>query len=184
MVGGMVSMFTRCAREHAVDERPVRNGITVHRVSHAHAMSSEHTQDDDPLEYPRGLQLTFLAHAVVALGFALPWLLVPAGWASLVHWEPFDPAVTRLSGAMVMALAFSSWLAYRALTWEAVRIKTQLEVALTSFGALTGLYEVVLGGAPAFMWAPSVLLGMFAIAYGYYYRQARQRTPVGDTATA
>lgn len=124
------------------------------------------------LEYPNGLRLTFLAHTVVALGFALSWLLVPSLWAAIVNWEPFDPAITRLFGAIVLALALSSWLAYRAMTWEAVRIKTQLEVVLTTLGALTGLYEVTIGGAPTFMWAPVILLAVFAIAYIYFYRES------------
>lgn len=136
------------------------------------------------IEYPRGLQLTFLAHTVVALVFALTWLLVPARWASFVNWEPFDPAITRLFGAIVLALALSSWLAYRASTWEAVRIKTQLEVALTSLGAVTGLYEIFVGGAPTFMWAPAILLAVFAVAYIYFYRQATTQVSPSDTAMA
>lgn len=139
--------------------------------------------EDRTLGYPRGLQLTFLAHTGVALLFALTWFLVPAQWASIVNWEPFDPAITRLFGAIVLALALSSWLSYRATTWEAVRIKTQLEVALTSLGALTGVYEVLVG-PPAFMWAPAILLAVFAIAYGYFYRQATTQAAESDTTKA
>lgn len=127
--------------------------------------------DGGALGYPKGLQLTFLIHTFVALGFALTWLLIPGLWAAMVNWEPFDPAITRLFGAIVLALAISSWLAYQSVTWEAVRIKTQLEVLLTTIGSLTGFYEVLLGGAPAFMWAPAVLLGVFAVAYIYFYRK-------------
>ena len=100
-------------------------------MSQAHP---EAAMDGGPIGYPTWLNHTFLIHTVVALGFAVTWLVVPGRWAAMVNWEPFDPAITRLFGAIVLALAVSSWLAYRAKTWEAVRIKTQLEVLLTTMG--------------------------------------------------
>lgn len=139
--------------------------------------------DGGSLGYPPGLQLTFIVHAVVALGFALTWLPAPSRWATIVNWDPFDPAITLLFGAIVLALAFSSWLAYRSVTWEAVRIKTQLEVALTMLGSLTGFYEATIGGAPMFIWAPTILLGVFAVAYIYYYREARNQPIPRDPST-
>lgn len=179
-------MFTPRTHEHTVGAFPSSNGIRIvidHRIAMAPEQTNPSTDGGTP-GYPRGLQLAFLAHTVVALVFALTWLLVPARWASIVNWEPFDPAITRLFGAIVLALVLSSWLAYRASTWEAVRIKTQLEVALTSLGALTGLYEILVGGAPTFMWAPTILLAIFAVAYIYFYRQATAQASPSDPAAA
>ena len=74
----------------------------------------------------KGLQITFLAHALLSLVFGLALLLVPGRSLSLLGWVPewvqlpdsdlsipgstfIDPLITRLLGAALLALAYLSF---------------------------------------------------------------------------
>ena len=61
----------------------------------------------------RGLKITFLIHAIVALLFGVVLYLQPGLWATMVKWTPFDGNMTRIYGAALLALAVSSWFGYR-----------------------------------------------------------------------
>ena len=52
----------------------------------------------------KGLKLTFLFHGVVATVFGLALLLAPRLLADLASWTPFDPLMTRIAGAALLAL--------------------------------------------------------------------------------
>jgi hypothetical protein len=119
----------------------------------------------------RGLKITFLIHCIVAFAFGIATYVVPKTWAALVGWMPFDPGITRGYGAAMLALAVSSWLGYRAVQWEQVRIVVQMEIAFTTLGTLAALYEVLAGG-PLFLWVGIAIFAPFAVAWVYFYRQA------------
>jgi len=121
----------------------------------------------------RGLKITFLAHAIVGLAFGLVLCLVPATWATLVGWVPFDATVTRLYGATLLGLFVSSWLGYRATRWDEVRIVVQMEIAVTVLGGLVGLYSALFAGAPLFIWVSIVIYLGFAAAWSYFYLHAK-----------
>jgi hypothetical protein len=79
----------------------------------------------------RGLKITFLIHAIVALVFGVVLYLQPGLWATMTKWTPFDGTMTRIYGAALLALAVSSWFGYRAARWDEVRILVLMEIALT-----------------------------------------------------
>jgi hypothetical protein len=108
-----------------------------------------------------------------SLAFGLVLYLVPDTWAALVNWKPYDPAVTRIYAAALLALSVSSWLGYRAARWDEVRIVVQMEIVVTVLGGLIGLYAALLAGAPQFIWVSVVLYLGFAVAWVYFYRQAQ-----------
>ena len=122
---------------------------------------------------PQGLKITFLVHAVVVLVFGVVMYLIPGTWARLVNWVPFDPGMPRGYGAAMLALAISSWLGYRAVRWEQVRIVVQMEIGFTVLGTLAALYEVLFAGGPSFLWIGIVIFVPFAVAWIYFYRQAQ-----------
>lgn len=122
----------------------------------------------------RGLKITFLIHAIVAFIFGIVMYLIPAMWATWVAWAPFDPAMTRVFGVALLALAVSSWFGYRAERWEEVRIVIQMEIAFTVLGLLGGLYEALFAAAPAFIWVPIIFFVVFAVAWIYFYRLETQ----------
>ena len=119
-----------------------------------------------------GLKTTFLIHAPVSLLFGIVFYFVPGIWADLVNWTPYDENITRLLGAAVLAIGVMSWLAYRADTWEEVRIPVQFEIVFTVSGALIGLYAYFVSGAPLFIWVPIIVMVVFGVLWIYFYRQA------------
>ncbi len=123
----------------------------------------------------RGLRIVFLVHAIVSVISGIVMYIVPGTWASSADWAPFDPAITRIYGAALLALALSSWLGFRATSWEEVRIVVQMEIAFTVLGALGGLYEVLFADAPSSAWASVVIFVAFAIAWFFYYRREAKR---------
>jgi uncharacterized protein YjeT (DUF2065 family) len=117
------------------------------------------------------LKTTFLIHAPVSLIFGIVFYFVPGIWADLVNWTPYDENITRLLGAAVLAIGVMSWLAYKAETWEQVRIPVQFEIVFTVSGALVGLYSFFFTGAPLFIWVPIIVMVVFGVLWIYFYRQ-------------
>lgn len=117
----------------------------------------------------RGLKITFLIHAIVALIFGIGCYLKPGIWVTLANWTPFDPHMTRTYGAALLALAVSSWFGYRATHWEEVRILVQMEIALTVLSTVGGLWGLLFRRAPTFGWVAIVIWVAFAVAWIYFY---------------
>jgi hypothetical protein len=121
----------------------------------------------------RGLKTTFLVHAIVTLAFGVVLYLIPDTWAAFINWIPFDPVVTRIYAAALLAIGVSSWLGYRAARWDEVRIVVQTEMVLTVLSALIGLYLALFASAPLFIWVPIGIFVVFAMAWIYFYRQVQ-----------
>jgi hypothetical protein len=121
----------------------------------------------------RGLKTTFLVHAIVTFAFGVVLYLIPDMWAALVNWVPYDPTVTRIYAATLLAICVSSWLGYRATRWDEVRIVVQMEIVLTVLSGIISLYSALFAGAPLFIWVTVVIFVGFAVAWIYFYRQAR-----------
>ena len=117
----------------------------------------------------RALKITFIIHAIVALVFGLLLYLQPGLWAKMVNWAPFDPILTRVYGAALLALAVGSWFGYRAARWDEVRIIVLMEIALTVLSTVGGLWGLLFRGAPAFGWVSVFIWAVFAVAWIYFY---------------
>jgi hypothetical protein len=117
----------------------------------------------------RGLKITFLIHAIVALVCGVVLYLQPGLWATMTKWTPFDGTMTRIYGAALLALAVSSWFGYRAARWDEVRILVLMEIALTVLSTVGGLWGLLFRGAPAFGWVSVVIWVVFAVAWIYFY---------------
>jgi hypothetical protein len=123
----------------------------------------------------KGLKITFLIHAIVALVFGIMLYLRPGSWALLVNWAPFDGDMTRIYGAALLALAVSSWLGYRAKRWEEVRILVLMEITLTVLSTVGELWGLLFRYTPDFAWVAVVIWVAFAVAWTYFYlRQPAQ----------
>jgi hypothetical protein len=117
----------------------------------------------------RGLKITFLIHAIVALVFGLVLYVQPGLWAKMVNWTPYDANMTRVYGAALLALAVSSWFGNRAARWEEVRILVLMEIALTVLSTAGGLWGLLFRGAPVFGWGSVLIWVVFAVAWIYFY---------------
>ena len=124
----------------------------------------------------KGLKITFLIHAIVALVFGIVLYLQPGLWARLVNWTPHDDHMTRIYGAVLLALAVSSWFGYRATRWDEVRILVLMEIALTALSTVGGLWGLLFRSAPAFAWVAVVIWVVFAVAWIYFYLKRPAQT--------
>jgi hypothetical protein len=116
----------------------------------------------------RGLQVTFLIHAAVALAFGLPLLLAPGRWLTMWGWAPIDPILSRLLGAALLALAWSSFRGWRATAWAQVAIVVELEAVFTVLGCLGLLRHLLVANYPMTVWLLFVVLLAFAIAWSFF----------------
>ena len=149
---------------------------------------------DKPIS--NGLRTTFLVHLVIGAILGIALFLVPGRALNLLGWVPdwvqlpnsdqsipgqtfVDPVVTRILGAALLALAFSSlrgWLGSTpARKWSEVALLVELETILNVLGALAILAGVFLmeRGMPVIGWVLLVVQIAFAVAFGLALRQSK-----------
>jgi hypothetical protein len=93
----------------------------------------------------KSLKYTFLIHVVVSLIFGAVLLLAPGRFLGLFGWAPIDPLISRLLGAALLALAWSSYRGWGASSYEQVSVLVEMEVIFTVFGSV-GLLRHLLKG--------------------------------------
>ncbi len=113
----------------------------------------------------RALKDTFLIHAIVALLLGLPLLLAPGRFLILLGWIRIDSMISRVLGAALLALAWSSWRGWQAQEKSQVSILLELEAAFTLLAALGLLRELVIYPYPPIYWLVFVILALFAAAW-------------------
>ena len=145
-----------------------------------------------------GLRNLFLIHAVVGVLVGIPLWLIPGRFLLLVGWVPamvelpqsklsvpgptfVDEVITRLLGALLVALAVSSFLGYRAKKWEQVELVVKLEAVSCVLGCIsvivTGLFFLD-RPMPSFGWAVAAVLAVFGLAWVLAMRTRPARSPV------
>jgi hypothetical protein len=143
-----------------------------------------------------GLRTTFLVHLVISAILGIALFLVPGRTLNLLGWVPdwvqlpntdqsipgqtfVDPVVTRILGAALLALAFSSWRGWSgsapARKWSEVAFLVELETIFNVLGALAILAGVFLMDRrmPAIGWVLFVVQIAFAVTFGRAWRQSR-----------
>jgi hypothetical protein len=79
-----------------------------------------------------------------------------------------DPVITRLLGAALLALAYSSFQAWRAQSWEQVALLVKSETVFCALGVAAFLV-VIINGDRELGWAVWLMLALLAgcaIAWG------------------
>ncbi|MBN1814105.1 MAG: hypothetical protein JXA14_19865, partial [Anaerolineae bacterium] len=83
------------------------------------------------------------------------------------------PQVYRLWGTVILGYAISSFLAYRATSWEKVEIVTQMECMITILFPIMMLLALLFWDFPAIGWMSFVVMVGFAIAFNWFYFKER-----------
>ena len=118
-----------------------------------------------------GLRITLLVYAIWWTVYGLLHVISP----ELVGAK--DPAVERVFGATVLALASGALLAYLEKAWERARIVVLVQVAWMIVYAITMAWGLLAGGIAAAAWPPTIIAAIFAILLAVnYLRQERQHT--------
>jgi hypothetical protein len=137
------------------------------------------------------LRTIFLVHMVISLILGAALWLIPGRTLELLGWVPkmvelpelgvsipgttfVDNVLTRLLGAALLAMAFSSFRGWRAERWEQVAIVVQMEfiLCLTGVvGCLAGFYLMEERVVPLIGWVIAALLAVFTLLWGWALRR-------------
>ncbi len=116
----------------------------------------------------KSLRYTFLVHAVVALVFGLPLLIIPGQTLDLFGWAPIDPIMSRLLGAALLALSWGSYRGWRAAVRSDVAILLQVEAIFTVLSVAGILRHLLVGSWPWYIWMTFIIFVLFAVAWIYH----------------
>ncbi len=110
---------------------------------------------------------TFLIHAIIAALFGIPMLIIPGEFLPLFGWtdEVIDPLVSRVLGAAIIAMAWSSYRGWRATDWEQVNIVIEAEAMFAVLAAIGLLRHLIGYSWPAGVWLIFGLFVVFAVAW-------------------
>ena len=117
-----------------------------------------------------GLRGTFLVHSIMMTMFAITYMFFPVLWGDITGCLSNQvPQIFRLLGTAILGYAISSFLAYKATSWDSVRIVTQMECIITVLFPIVILLALLLWDLPAIGWMYFVVMSGFAIAFNYFY---------------
>ncbi|MBN1666897.1 MAG: hypothetical protein JW862_07400 [Anaerolineales bacterium] len=119
----------------------------------------------------------FSIHTLLAIIVGAPLLLAPGRTLGLFDWTPIDPLITRLLGAALLALAWSSFMGARARERQQVDTLIVMEIIFTSLGAIGWLRHLVSGAWPPVIWLTFLVLVLLALAWilAYFSRRPKAR---------
>jgi hypothetical protein len=143
--------------------------------------------------FPNWLRNTFLIHSIISVILGVAMWLIPGrtltwmGWVdefvqipgpdlSVPGWTFVDPFISRLFGSALLALAFSSYLSWRAKGWQQVKLIVRQETVFCVLSVIAFFYVLVRGLRPMPLagWLVMVLLLAFAAAWAVAWRSEGQ----------
>lgn len=113
----------------------------------------------------KGLKNLFLVHAVVGVVFGAAFLIKPGGFLLLFDWSPIDPLISRVLGAALLALAWSSYRGWQATERAQVATLLEMEAVFTVLAAVGLLRHLLFGKYLPFAWVICAMFIAFAIAW-------------------
>ena len=116
----------------------------------------------------KSLKYLFIIHAVVAFIFGIALLVAPGRTLGFFGWAPIDPLLSRLLGAALLALSWSSYRGWQASSYEQVRTLVELETIFTVLGCVGLLRHLLIAWYPWYVWFLFAVLLVFAIAWAYH----------------
>lgn len=119
----------------------------------------------------KSLRYTFIVHVVVALFFGAALLAAPGRFLGLFGWAPIDPLLSRVLGAALLALAWSSYGGFRATERRQVAPLIELE-AIFCVLACAGMAWHMWGWHwPWYVWTLLGVFVAFAVAWLWALRK-------------
>jgi hypothetical protein len=116
----------------------------------------------------KGLKTAFLVHAEVAFVLGAPLLIAPGRVLTWLGWAPIDPIASRVLGAALLALAWSSFRGWRATERARVAILLEMEAAFTVLGCVGLLRHLLFAHYPVVPWLMFAILLVFALAWIWF----------------
>lgn len=117
----------------------------------------------------KGLTITFLIHAIVSLIGGLVLLIIPGRFLLLLGWAPIDPILSRMFGAALLALAWSSYRGWRATQRVQVAILIELEAVFCVLVSVGILRHLLIANWPLMVWLLFALYAAWAIVWIFWW---------------
>jgi len=105
----------------------------------------------------KGLRISILVYAIWWAIYGLLHVVSP----QLVGAK--DPAVERVFGATVLALALGAGLAYMERAWDRVKIVVLVEAVWMILYTITMAWGILVGGITPDGWVPTIIGAVFAV---------------------
>lgn len=120
----------------------------------------------------RELRNLFLLHALVSLLFGVPLVLFPGPFLGALGWTPIDPILSRVAGAAILAMGWSSVRAWLADSPHIARVLIEMEAVFSLAGALAVLRHLLIAYyLPAVDFLFGVLLAFAAAWIAFWLRE-------------
>ena len=113
----------------------------------------------------RAMRVTFLIHAMASAVSGLLLLVIPGRTLMSLGWAPVDPLLSRVLGAALLALAWSSFRGRQAAERSQVRIVLESEVVFSALACVGLLRHLLFANWPLMVWLLFAVFGVFAIAW-------------------
>ena len=113
----------------------------------------------------RWLKIVFLVHMVVAAVLGALLLAMPGRFLGWLGWAPVDPLLSRVLGAALLALAWSSFRGWRAQERAQVAVLLEMEALFTVLGCVGLLRHLLIANYPWMVWTLLAVLAAFAVAW-------------------
>jgi hypothetical protein len=113
----------------------------------------------------RWLRVLFLIHAIIAAVVGAGLLLAPGRLLGAIGWAPIDPILSRVLGAAMLALAWTSFRGWRATEWSQIAIVVEGEAVFAVLACAGLLRHLLVGHWPLMVWGLFVLYLFFAVAW-------------------
>jgi hypothetical protein len=125
----------------------------------------------------KALKSTFLIHAVVAFLFGASLLFIPGTLQMWIGWPFRDRLISRVLGAALLALAWSSFRGWRATKRAQVAVLVEMEAIFTVLSCVGLLRHLLLKWHPPIVWIVLAVLAIFAIAWAIFLLKRQSHWP-------
>ncbi len=127
---------------------------------------------------PSSLRQWFVVHFVADMIFAIPLLIAPVAFLTLLGWETVDPLATRLVGAALLAIGVESLLGRNAGA-ESFAGMLNLKLIWSGAASIGILVTMVTVSGPAVAWLLLLMFVAFHLLWLYYRLRLRTAVPEG-----
>ena len=122
------------------------------------------------MEVASFLKYIFLLHFIVSIVFGFFFFLGIEIYVDLMSWPFLDPVAGRVMGAMLIGFGVSSFLGYKAASWEEVKIIVLAEIIWCLIATIAQIWMFIAYPAlPLAGWLNLALFGIFFILFAYAY---------------
>ena len=122
-----------------------------------------------------GFQKTvFILYGGICLLVGAPLLLVPGKFLGILQWAPIDPLISRLMGAAMLGMAWGAWQTLRRDDLHMASLLAEINFVFTFSGAIGWLRHLVVARWWPGIWATSILILIFSLAWAYVWYQVKK----------